>query len=364
MIEYENLRKLNSELFKDFQSSFKDFIESGWYILGHQVKSFESEFANFTNVSECIGVASGLDALTIALLSLDLPENGEVIIAGNSYVASILSVLNAKLTPVLVEPDLLTYNISPQTIQEAVTPQTVAIMPVHMYGKICDMVSITSLAKRFNLKIIEDCAQAHGASLNGKPAGSWGDVNAFSFYPTKNLGALGDAGAITTNNRVLANKCRAIRNYGSHTKYHNKYLGLNSRLDECQAGFLTKKLSILPKITSHKQRLANIYFDNLNPDLFSLPERSKSYKDVFHIFAIRHKERDRLKAYLKENGVITEIHYPIPPHKQECIKHLPFSKLSLPITELIHKEELSLPISYIHSESDILKVCEIANKFI
>lgn len=363
MIEYENLKLLNAPLFELYKKEFSLFLDSGWFVLGSQVEHFEQQFASYVGVKHCKGVASGLDALTISLMSLDLPEQGEVIIAGNSYIASVMSVLNAKLKPVLVEPDLSTYNISTIEIKKAITPKTVAILPVHMYGKLCQMDEICKIAQEKNLKIIEDCAQAHGATLNDKPAGSWGDINAFSFYPTKNLGALGDGGAVLTDCKDLNDKVSALRNYGSEIKYYNKYIGLNSRLDECQAAFLSVKLKILNQINKHKKDLADIYFNNLDTRKFILPCQDSSQTDVFHIFAIRSEERDKLKRYLEHKNIKTEVHYPIPPHRQECFKNSELSEYELPITDRIHREILSLPISYIHSKKDIETVCDIINSF-
>lgn len=345
-----------------YENSFTEFLKSGWYVLGKGVQSFETNFANYTNSNHCIGVASGLDALTISFLALDLPKGSEVIVAANSYIASVLSIKQAGLIPVLVEPCSDTYNIDPSEIEKSITSNTKAILCVHMYGKLCDMSSIMSIAKANNLKVIEDCAQAHGAKQGSDVAGSFGHINAFSFYPTKNLGALGDAGAIVTSDDKLADKVKALRNYGSHIKYQNIYIGMNSRLDECQARFLDIKLKDIYNITEHKRTLAQIYFRLLNSSKFILPIQSPDFFDVFHIFNIRHNKRDELKSYLEENGVKTEIHYPIPPHKQECFKET-YDHLNFPITEEIHRTTLSLPISTIHSSDDIIHICELLNNF-
>ncbi len=361
MIEYENLQKLNAPFFSEYTKSFSETLKSGWYILGNNVKQFEQEFAKYCGTEYCVGVNSGLDALILSILSLNLPKQSEIIVQSNTYIASILSIIQAGYTPVLVEPDIETYNISPKKIEQKITKRTKAILVVHLYGKIADMISINKIAKKHNLKIIEDAAQAHGAMLNNIKAGNWSDVAAFSFYPTKNLGALGDAGAITTNNEQIANKIIALRNYGSQKKYHNKYIGYNSRLDEMQAGFLSVKLKYLDKINNHKRELAKKYNQNLN-DSFIKPKTSKNFYDVFHIYNIRHKKRDELKQYLLKNRVKTEIHYPISPNNQEALQDFYKNKKN-PISEEIHNTTLSLPISFFHTKQDIEKVVEYINKF-
>ncbi|MDD0852546.1 DegT/DnrJ/EryC1/StrS family aminotransferase [Halobacteriovorax sp. GB3] len=361
MIEYENLGKLNEDLFEDYKDEFSKFLASGWYVLGKNVTEFEENFAKYCGVESCVGVASGLDAITLSLLALDLPKGSEVIVAANSYIASVLSILNAELVPVLVEPDPITYNISVEKIKESVSDKTKAILCVHMYGKLCEMDKICALADENDLFVIEDAAQAHGAMLDGVKAGAWGDLSAFSFYPTKNLGALGDGGAITTKHPVLGEKIKALRNYGSYQKYHNEFIGMNSRLDECQAAFLNKKLVKLDKINKHKKKLADLYFDLLSELDIQLPTRNERYVDTFHIFNILTENRDELKEYLFENGVKSEIHYPIPPHKQNCLKDFEFG--SFPLTEKIHEQTLSLPISYIHSEDDVREVCRLIKEF-
>ncbi|MEP6596725.1 MAG: DegT/DnrJ/EryC1/StrS family aminotransferase [Ginsengibacter sp.] len=353
MIEYENLGKLNRPFLNEFEKAYKEVINSGWFILGKQVAAFEKEFATFCNVKHCIGVANGLDALTICLKCFDFNKNSEVLVPSNTYIATILSIINAGYKPVLVEPDINTYNINSDLIEEQITPNTKAIMVVHLYGKPCNMEAIMPIAKKYELKIIEDCAQSHGASIRNKKIGSWGDVNAFSFYPTKNLGALGDAGAITTDNDELAIKIKALRNYGSQKKYLNKYIGYNSRLDEVQAAFLRVKLKKLDDINEHKRMLASYYLKNIKGD-YILPVTQNNYYDVFHIFNIRHLHRDRLKEYLWGKGIQTEIHYPVAPHLQEG--YTKYFKGSYPVSNIIHQTTLSLPISYFHSKADIEKV--------
>ncbi len=361
MIDYENLAKLNQSFFEDYKKSFAQTAESGWYILGKNVEKFEQEFANFCSTKNCVGVASGLDALILALAAFEFEKGDEVIVPSNTYIATILAILQNGLKPVLVEPDIATYNIDPKKIAEKITKKTRAIMVVHLYGKCCEMAPIVDLCQQHNLKLIEDTAQAHGAKYRGKMAGTFGDFGAFSFYPTKNLGALGDAGAVTTNDEKLAEKIKMLRNYGSKIKYHNEVVGYNSRLDEVQAGFLSVKLKKLHEINSHKNELAKIYFENLKGD-FIKPVQHPEYFDVFHIFNIRHRKRDQLKEFLLASGIKTEIHYPVAPNKQKAMAHV-LANESFPISEEIHATTLSLPISYFHTKSDVERVCEVMNKF-
>jgi dTDP-4-amino-4,6-dideoxygalactose transaminase len=360
MIEYENLFKVNQPFIEDYKKAFDQVIQSGWYILGNQVDCFEKDFAKYNNVENCIGVASGLDALTISLLALECKEKSEVIVPSNTYIASILSILQSGHKPVLVEPDIASYNIDPELIESSITPKTCAILVVHLYGKPCDMDPIMEICKRRKLFLIEDCAQSHGAEYNGKKVGGFGDLAAFSFYPTKNLGALGDGGAIVTNNPEFSRKVRMLRNYGSEKKYHNEYVGFNSRLDEIQAAFLSIKLKKLNDINKHKRELAKIYLDGISGGIIT-PKISTNTKDVFHIFNIRHKKRDDLKQFLLDNGIKTDIHYPIPPHRQKALSFL--SSMRFPVSEEIHKTTLSLPISSFHTVSDITMVVDILNQF-
>jgi dTDP-4-amino-4,6-dideoxygalactose transaminase len=357
MIEYENLRKVNQKLFKEYQSSFFSFIESGWYVLGKNVTQFEDKFADFCQVSYSVGVASGLDALILAIDAFDFPKESEIIVPSNTYIATILAIVRNGFKPVLVEPNIATYNIDPLKIEEKITSKTKAILVVHLYGKACEMDILLNIANRYNLKIIEDCAQAHGALFRGKKVGSFG-VGCFSFYPTKNLGALGDAGAITCSGDDYRDKLKSLRNYGSSKKYYNDVLGYNSRLDEIQAGFLSIKLSILDDITEHKRALAKIYLATLD-NRFIKPVVDKDYFDVYHIFNIRHKKRDKLKAYLLQQGIKTEIHYPLAPHKQKSMDD--YIEGVYPISEEIHQTTLSLPISYFHTKEDVLKVVDVMN---
>lgn len=361
MIEYENLRKLNEPFYNEYRKRFESVLESGWFILGQQVKEFEQSFAAFCGSKYCIGTANGLDALTIALRAFDFAPGKQVIVPSNTYIATILSILNSNLIPVLVEPDISTYNIDPKLIEEAISKDTVAIMVVHLYGKCCEMDTINAIAQKHDLKVIEDCAQAHGAMFKNQKAGTFGAYGAFSFYPTKNLGALGDGGSINTNSPELNAIARKLRNYGSDKKYYNDIVGVNSRLDEIQAGFLNIKLQRLDEINNHKRLLASIYHNNLKND-FIRPSLHPDYHDVYHIYNVRHPRRDQLKKYLLERGVYSEIHYPIPPNKQKAMIGI-LDKYVCPIAEEIHETTLSLPISFFHTESAISNIVEVINKF-
>ena len=361
MIEYENLGRLNEPFVVEYRQRFDEVLQSGWYILGKNVSAFEREFADYCGTSSCVGVASGLDALILSLRSLDLPAGGEVIVPSNTYIATILAVLHCGFKPVLVEPDLRTYNMDPEKISDTINSNTIAILVVHLYGKACHMDPILKLAERHSLKVIEDCAQAHGATYRGVKVGGFGCLGAFSFYPTKNLGALGDAGAVTTNDPRLAQRVYSLRNYGSTIKYHNDMVGYNSRLDELQAAFLSVKLARLDAITRHKRELERLYLDGLKDD-FIKPLEQEGFEDVYHIFAVRHQERDRLKTYLKENGIGSEIHYPIPPHRQKALQGV-LDEQDYPLATQIHATILSLPISYYHQKSDIMRVIDVMNHF-
>lgn len=365
MIEYENLRLFNQRFFVDLKQAAAEVIESGWYILGKHVHEFEENFANYVGTTRCIGVANGLDALVLSLKSLNLPAGSEVLVPSNTYIATILAIVHNGLIPILVEPDIHTYNIDPQLIEANISAKTKAVLVVHLYGKACDMTPIRELCQRYQLYLIEDCAQAHGAAYKGQKVGSFGDVAAFSFYPTKNLGAIGDAGCVTTNNLEIANAIMKLRNYGSSVKYHNDVVGFNSRLDELQAAFLMVKLRYLDEITAHKRKLAESYLTFLNNSQFILPQVDPDFFDVYHIFNIRHKDRDRLRKYLAEHGVATEIHYPVPPAEQIALRNiLTFQRQAeFPVAKEIHATTLSLPISLFHNIGDIEQVSELLLKF-
>lgn len=360
MVYYENLTNVNSEFFPEFEKAFKDFLDTGRYVLGENVTNFEKEFSSYVNTPFCVGVGSGLAALELAIQACKFPKGSEILVPSNTYIASILAVLNSGQTPVLVEPDIKTYNIDPGLIVSAITPKTRAVLVVHLYGKACNMGLIQKIAQDHNLKIIEDCAQSHGARYKDKMTGSFG-IGAFSFYPTKNLGALGEAGAVTTSDQEIDTTIRKLRNYGSLVQYQNELIGTNQRLDEIQAVLLRIKLKKLDAIANHKRILANIYLSGLS-DKFIKPVVDPDYFDVYHIFNIRHPRRDELKKYLLDHEIQTAIHYPTPPHKQPALKDL-FGQKSYPISEEIHSTTLSLPISFSHSREEIEHVVEVLNAF-
>ena len=361
MIQYENLKKVNEVFEEEFKNQFSLFLNSGQYILGKQVALFENEFASYIGAKYCVGVANGLDALYLSIKVLDFPAGSEIIVPSNTYIATILAIINANCIPVLVEPDIRSYNINPVLIEEKITSKTKAIMPVHLYGRACDMSSICSIAKAHGLFVIEDCAQSHGACINGVKTGNWGNLAGFSFYPTKNLGAIGDGGAVLTNDENLYKKLQALRNYGSEIKYHNKYIGINSRLDEIQAAFLRIKLRGLDKIIAHKRGLAKIY-DDLLPENVIKPISLLREENVYHIYNVRTDRRDELKTFLLYKGIQTEIHYPIAPYHQIGYQKI-FSGSNYPVSDLIHSTTLSLPISFSNSSDEICKICNDINNF-
>ena len=326
MIEYENLRKVNEPFFDELKKSFETTLERGWYILGSNVETFERQFASYCGADHCVGVASGLDAILLSLKNFDFGSKKEVIVPSNTYIATILAVLHAGLTPVLVEPDIRSYNIDPGKIEASITKNTVAVIVVHLYGKVCDMDPVLEIVRRHGLVLIEDCAQAHGAAYRGKKAGMFGHCAAFSFYPTKNLGALGDGGAVLTNDAGIA-----------------------------------ERLKKLDDINRHKRNLAALYLEHLKDD-FIKPTVNDNYFDVYHIFNIRHPERDKIQEYLLKKNIKTDIHYPVPPHKQKAMKGI-LDPCVCRISEEIHSTTLSLPISYSHTEDDIGKVIETLNSF-
>ena len=334
-------KKIKSEML----AAFEEFFDGNWYVLGKRVQQFEHEYALFNEVSNCVGISNGLDALHIALKALGIKAGDEVIVPSNTYIATLLAVTYVGATPVLVEPDVHTYNINPEKIEAAITSKTKAIMPVHLYGQACEMEAIMAIAEKHGLKVIEDNAQAQGASYKGKLTGSWGHINGTSFYPGKNLGALGDAGAITTNDSSLAQAAAVLRNYGSEKKYHNDVVGYNMRLDECQAAFLSVKLKYLPEWTRQRQAIAQWYNEALEGigDLI-LPVVADGATHVYHLYVVRTRQRDGLQQHLQKNGIGTLIHYPIPPHLQGAYKDLGFKKGDLPIAEELADTCLSLPM--------------------
>ena len=360
IIEYESLKHSNVAFMQELEAAATRVIRSGWYVLGQEVTNFETSFSAYVGTKHCIGVANGLDALILSIEALDLPKGSDILVASNTYIATILAILRAGHHPVLVEPELATFNIDANLLPQALTAKTRAICVTHLFGKACRMDAIGAFAKDHGLRVIEDCAQSHGAKLAGQQTGTFGDAGCFSFYPTKNLGAIGDAGAIVTNNDALADRLRHLRNYGSKQKYVNRYVGVNSRLDELQAALLNVKLKHLNAMIEHKRALAKIYFDLLPTSLIQ-PIRRDDEFDVFHIFAIRHPKRDLLRQHLLDHSVKTEIHYPIPPHKQEAMRGILTGEY--PIADELHATELSLPISVGHTTIQVTKVASLINDF-
>lgn len=360
MIEYESLAKSNAPFMEELEAAASRVIRGGWYVLGQEVSSFEAEFAKYVGAKHCIGVANGLDALILSIEALDLPKGSDILVASNTYIATILAIIRAGHHPILVEPDIETFNIDPLLLPAALTSNTRAICITHLFGKPCRMDAISAFVNEHGLKLIEDCAQSHGAKFAGQMTGTFGEAGCFSFYPTKNLGAIGDAGAVVTNDDALADRLRHLRNYGSKQKYVNEYVGVNSRLDELQAAMLRVKLRHLDEMTNHKRALAEIYFKNL-PNWLTLPRIREDEYDVFHIFGVRNLKRDVLRQYLLDLGIKTEVHYPIPAHRQHAMKGI-FER-DYPIADELHKTELSLPISLGHSTANILGVCDVIKHF-
>jgi dTDP-4-amino-4,6-dideoxygalactose transaminase len=370
MIPFLDLKKINAQYQTELKEACARVIDSGWYILGKEVVEFEKEFAAYCETDHCLGVANGLDALVLILrayIEMGVMQKGdEVIVPSNTYIASILAISENGLTPILVEPDINTFNLEPSLIEQAITQKTKAIMTVHLYGQVNSMDEINTIAKEHNLKVIEDCAQAHGALYTGedgnpKKVGSLGDAAGFSFYPGKNLGALGDAGAVTTNDSELASTISALRNYGSNEKYKNLYKGMNSRLDEMQAAMLRVKLSYLDKEIAARQAVAQAYLQGINNPMIELPVVEDVNAHVWHLFVIKTTQREQLVKYLADNGVQTLVHYPIPPHQQDAYQE--WEGTSFPISETIHEQVLSLPISPTLTMVDVEKIITVCNNF-
>jgi dTDP-4-amino-4,6-dideoxygalactose transaminase len=362
-VPFVSFKPLEKELDADLRAAFERVYENSWYIEGKEDEKFEEAFAKYCNSKYCVGVGNGLDALMLALKALGVKEGDEVIVPSNTYIATALAVTYVGATPVFVEPDIKTFNIDPARIEEKITDKTVAIMPVHLYGQACDMDPIMEIAQKHNLYVVEDCAQAHGATYKGKVIGSFGDAAGFSFYPGKNLGALGDAGATVTNNKELADKIRALGNYGSDYKYHHIYKGNNSRLDEMQAAFLAAKLPNLDKVNMNRREIADKYLKGItNPEVI-LPFVPDYAVPVWHIFGIRCKRRDELEKFLNERGITTNKHYPIPMHLQDCYKDLGFKEGDFPIAEEISATELSIPMFYGMTDEQIQYVIDAINEF-
>ncbi len=364
-VSFLDLKSVNNEMNAELKEACARVIDSGWYISGSELKTFEKSFADYCGAKYCLGVANGLDALTLTLRAWKemgkLKDGDEVIVPANTYIASVLAVTENKLVPVFVEPDERTYNLDPKLIKDKMTSKTKAILPVHLYGQLAAMPEIMKIAQDHGLLVLEDSAQAHGASIDGKRAGNWGDASGFSFYPGKNLGALGDAGAMTTNDGNLADVIDHLRNYGSKIKYKNEFKGVNSRLDEIQAAMLSVKLKYLMAQTERRRDIAETYMKGITNSQILLPKVEARENHVWHLFVVRTANREKLVEHLTKNQIQTLIHYPIPPHKQAAYKE--YYDLSIPLTEKIHQEVLSLPIGPTMSEAEVQLVIQAVNSF-
>lgn len=357
--------RLDKQFFKyqdEFEKKALDVLRSGWYVLGKEVQAFEREFANYLDVKHCVGLASGLDALWIAFRLLNIGEGDEVIVQANTYIASVMGITINNATPVFVEPDKY-YNISVDEIESKITTKTKAILVVHLYGQASNMEKVMELAKKYNLRVVEDCAQSHGACHNGKQTGTFGDIGCFSFYPSKNLGAFGDAGCLVTNDDEIASKAKIFRNYGSQKRYYNEVVGANSRLDELQAGLLRVKLTHLSELNYEREVLCTRYLNEIKNPLIELPEVLDNSTTVWHQFVIKTKYRDELIEYLNSKEIATIIHYPIPPHLSEAYKYLGYKENDFPITELYANQILSLPLYNGMAQEEQSYVIEAINNF-
>ena len=362
-VPFASFVPLENELRDEIEEAFKRVLDRSWYIRGPEVDAFESEFAKYCNMKYCIGVGNGLDALTLILSALEIGKGDEVIVPANTFIATALAVSRVGAEVVLVDPSIDTYNIDVSRIEERITNKTKAIIPVHLYGCPCDMDEIERIARKYDLYVVEDCAQAHGAKYKGKKVGSFGIASAFSFYPGKNLGALGDAGAVVTNDPSIARKVKMLGNYGSAEKYVHECLGYNSRLDEFQAAFISVKLKVLDKVNEQRRMIARKYLEEIvNPGII-LPDIDGDMESVWHVFAVRSKQRDKLEAYLNDQGISTNKHYPKPIHMQECYKNIGVDQCRLTNSELISETELSLPLFYGMSEEEIEYVINVINRF-
>lgn len=365
MISFLDLKSINQQYQQELKDACARVIDSGWYIMGAELKAFEEEFASYCGSKYCLGVANGLDALTLTLRAWKelgrLQAGDEVIVPANTYIASILAITENDLIPVLVEPDEGTFNLNRHNIQQALTPKTRAILPVHLYGLISPMDEIMDLANEHSLFVLEDCAQSHGAELKGKKCGVWGHAAGFSFYPGKNLGALGDAGAITTDDKELYDVLSALRNYGSQKKYENLYKGVNSRLDEIQAAMLSVKLKYLDTELARRREVTKRYRAEIHNPLIRLPIVEDESEHVWHLFVIRCEQRKGLQEWLSNCEVQTLIHYPIPPHMQKAYSE--WNGLRKPVTELIHEQIISLPLDPTMSDEQVTKVINAVNGF-
>lgn len=362
-IPFVSFLPMEKELRTELRAAFERVFTRSWYIEGIEDKNFEKEFSKYCGTNYCVGVGNGLEALTLALKGLDIKEGDEVIVPSNTYIATALAVTYTGARPIFVEPDIRTFNMDPSLIEAQITGNTKAIIPVHLYGQACDMDPIMEIAKKYKLFVVEDCAQAHGATYKGQRVGAFGDAAGFSFYPGKNLGALGDAGAVVTNNKELAEKIRALGNYGSDYKYHHIYKGINSRLDELQAAFLSAKLPFLEKANTERRKIAIKYTEGIKNSKIITPYVQEKCTPVWHIYGIRCPQRDALERYLNERGIGTNKHYPIPMHLQQCYRDLNISQGDLPIAEEISSTELSIPMYYGLTDEEIQYIIDTINEF-
>ena len=359
MIKFLDLEKVNNRFRSEIDSRIKQILDKGWYLQGEENEKFSKDFAAFCGTKYALGVANGLDALRLIVKAYGFGVGDEIIVPANTYIATILAISDNGCTPVLVEPDINTYNINPDLIEEKITSKTKAIMVVHLYGQAVQMQKIWDLAKKYNLKVFEDAAQAHGAMYQGRRTGNLSDAAAFSFYPGKNLGCMGDGGAVTTNDEEIFNKIKALANYGSDRKYHHIYKGLNSRLDEIQAAVLDVKLPHLDADNNRRREIAKYYRENIKNPKIILPQTYDDKATVWHVFVVRTQNRDEFQKYLADKGIQTLIHYPTPPHKQDAYKE--WNNLSFPITEEIHRTIISLPMSPVMTQEEVQKVVDIIN---
>ena len=362
-VPFSSFVPMEQELKAEIDEAIHQVIDNSWYISGKKLKEFEAMFANYIGVGNCVGTGNGLDAITLSLRALNIGQGDEVIVPANTFIATALAVSYVGATPILVDIDLDTFNIDADRIEETITNHTKAILPVHLYGYPCAMDKILKIAKKHHLIVVEDCAQAHGAKYKGKVVGSFGNIAAFSFYPGKNLGALGDAGAVVTDDSDLATCVRSLGNYGSDYKYHHIYKGYNSRLDEIQAAVLSEKLKILEKMNRDRRRIAERYSKGIDNPAITLPITAEEMEPVWHIYAIRTEERDKLERYLNDKGIVTNKHYPIPIHLQPCYSDLGYRKGDFPNAERSALTELSLPIYYGMSDSEIDYVVNMINEW-
>lgn len=359
MIKFLDLEKINNRFRSEIDQRIKNILDCGWYLQGKENEEFSKHFASYCGTKYALGVANGLDALNLIIKAYGFGAGDEIIVPANTFIATILAISQNGCTPVLIEPDINTYNINPDLIEAAITPKTKAIMVVHLYGQAVQMAKVLDIAKKYNIKVIEDAAQAHGAYYQGRRVGNLGDVAAFSFYPGKNLGAFGDAGGVTTNDKELYEKIKAIANYGSDYKYHHIYKGVNSRLDEIQAAILDVKLKYLDDDNGRRREIAKYYRENIKNPKIILPQTYDENAHVWHVFVVRCDDRVSLQKYLEDNGIQTNIHYPTAPHKQGAYTEL--ASLNLPITEKIHQDVMSLPISPVLTDEEVKHVVEVVN---